>query len=417
MTILRVNIILYFLIEVSFTQTNNCISETNYYTESLKKLQEERDSFKILFDQNQKSISSFEIKLADQAALLKEQAALLKEQAALLKEQAALISELKTSNDLLKTQFNDFQKQSTDKFYMFKESIIYQNIIDAYDKGVISKMGSPSGWDDTTHRVTEWNQRKMLKIGLNPQNTGNGAKVLVPQGYNVMWLRVTNDIYNVFRIASLDFPNDETQKYACFGRFSNEISPDGGTTDSNWNFHKWCPFPLHRTGNYVIYTDRDTHGWISGLGFSKNLHNMAKNGGLAYTWAINGGTALPWHSNNWNNDVLCYIPQKVISILKVPVVPSGKDKLLFIIQHNDTFDGLLHTSVAVNNTPVERLRTGFINPFSTHANSKIYQRYAATIIPKELIASEAKFLTVTIDMTYQNESIYFREIGTHDFIN
>jgi len=169
----------------------------------------------------------------------------------------------------------------------------------------------------------------MLKIGYGPQTNGNGLKVKIPEGYSNIWVRVTNDRTNIFRIAALGELSDSVEKYACFARSLNEISPDGTTSDTYWNVNKWCPMPVHKNGDYIIYTDRDTEGWISGIAFGKNLWNHAKNGGLAYVWNINDGTATEWSQggNNWNNDYLTRFDQSKVYDIKVPVIPSGKDNL------------------------------------------------------------------------------------------
>jgi hypothetical protein len=42
------------------------------------------------------------------------------------------------------------------------------------------------------------------------------------------------------------------------------------------------------------------------------------------------------------------IPLGKISELKIPVVPSGKDKLLYIVEHNNNWVGIMHGSVTIN---------------------------------------------------------------------
>ena len=240
--------------------------------------------------------------------------------------------------------------------------------------------------------------------------------VKVPSGYNVLWLRVLNDRQNIYRVTPEDHQDSQVEKIACFGRGLNEISPDGSTSDSYDYLHKWCPIPLRTPGNYIVYSDRNTNGsWISGVAFSKNLWNHAKNGALAYHWQINGGSEALWNTDNWNNDVLAMAPNGQVTEYVVPVVPSQKDKLLYLVEHNNNWDGLMHTAVFVNDKSVERFRSTYYNPFATHINSKFFQRYAALRIPKEYIEENAKFVTLKIDMTMSNANINFREIGTHDY--
>ncbi len=304
----------------------------------------------------------------------------------------------------------------SNRYYMYKEAIIYQNIFEPLEKNIISKVGNPVGWDDQTHRVNEFNKRKILLIGTAPQKNGDGLKINVPDGYNVLWIRVLNDRHNIYRVTPESDPN-QSEKYACSFRGLNEISPDGTTSDSYDYIHKWCPIPLRKSGAYMLYSDINKNGcWLSGIAFSKNLWNHAKNSGLAYHWQINGGTAATWFSDNWNNDILAQIPAGQVSEFMIPVVPSGKDKMLYIYEHNNNWDGAMHTNVKINDQQVERFRTSYLNPFSIHINSKIYSRYIAIHIPKEMVPSDAKFLKLKVDMTMSNANIFFREIGSHDYI-
>jgi len=166
-----------------------------------------------------------------------------------------------------------------------------------------------------------------------------------------------------------------------------------------------------------VYTDRDTSGWISGVAFGKNLWNHAKNSAVAYYWAINGGSGVTWESESWNNDVLGKITKGIVSELKVPVVYSGKDKLLYLIEHNANWIGTMHTNIYANDVIIDKFRSSYDNPFARHHNSKAFSRYVATKIPNELIKKEDKFVTIKIDMTLQNTDFHFREIGTHDYFD
>jgi hypothetical protein len=62
------------------------------------------------------------------------------------------------------------------------------------------------------------------------------------------------------------------------------------------------PVPLRKSGKYVVYPASDIEAWISGIGFSKNLWNHAKNSAVAYHWVLNGGTAASWATHDWNRD-------------------------------------------------------------------------------------------------------------------
>jgi hypothetical protein len=52
--------------------------------------------------------------------------------------------------------------------------------------------------------------------------------------------------------------------------------------------------PLRRSGDHIVYATTLDAGWISGIAFSKNIWNHAKNSGYAFTLAKNGGSKLPF---------------------------------------------------------------------------------------------------------------------------
>jgi len=332
------------------------------------------------------------------------------------------IENLKTNinNDFskIKEEFNQMKNSTQTKNHMYTEAIVYDNIIDAYETGIISKSGNPIGWDDLTYRKNSWNSKLMINIGSNSQANESGLKVTIPENYDVLWLRVhnNNDMWNILRVMYVDGNKESLPKFAAGARGLNEISPDGGASDSYDNFHMWVPIPLIRSGIIVIHSDYTDGHWISGIAFGKNLWGHAKNSGMAYHWAINSGSKIIFNSKNWNNDILVNIPHGVISELIVPVVANGKDKLLYLVEHNNNWNGLMHTSVSVNGVQIERLRTSYSNPFAVHYNSKLYDRYAAAKIPKDLIKNGDTVISVKIDMTFQNQDLNIREVGTHDLI-
>ena len=303
--------------------------------------------------------------------------------------------------------------------YLYKEAIIYQDIYQALNTGVIKKVGNPVNIDDTSFRVNPWNKRKLLRMGMGAQPNGNGYKTTIPEGYNVLWLRVSNHVWFTVKVTYLDGNKEYMGSFAAGRRNLNEISPDGCTPDTNNDSHMWFSIAVSRPGEILMSTDVNCDGWVSGIAFGKNLWNHAKNSALAYHWTINGGDSINWHSENWGGDQLAYIAGGSVKNIKVPVHPSGNDKLLYLIEHNSNWIGTMHTSLSVNGLLIERFRTTYDNPFARHFNSKIYSKYIAARIPKELINPDKRFIDVKIDMSTVNDGIhiYFREIGTHDFFN
>jgi hypothetical protein len=139
---------------------------------------------------------------------------------------------------------------------------------------------------------------------------------------------------------------------------------------------------------------------------------------LAYHWKLNGSTAnITWHSDEWHSDNLAYFPAGSTNTIVVPVIRTGKDKLLYFINHNDEVNNCNIISVTVNNVQVERLRATWDHPLARFTATKPYGLFYASRIPKELMANvTSDNITVTFDMssTLTENHFYVREIGTID---
>jgi hypothetical protein len=316
---------------------------------------------------------------------------------------------------------------SRDLNYMYKEAKIYQNIFEAFDDNTIQKVGDPVGWDENSYIKNKWEGRNILNIGNADQVDRNSLEITIPEGeYDVLWLRVLNERWETFNIRPSNVPlrAHGVEIYACGWRNLNEISPDGTSPDSWHRKHMWCPIPIRKhkgklPGKVRVWTGPNTNsgGWISGIGFGKNLWNHAKNSAVAYHWGLNGGSKdVGWDTHEWNSDNLAKLQGGKKYVLRVPVIPNGKDKLVYIIEHNNNWLGIQHGEVRVNTKPIERFRTSYSNPFATHINSKIYSRYMAAKIPSDLIPADAKFIDLEMDFANNDNWFYFREIGTHDYI-
>jgi hypothetical protein len=282
-------------------------------------------------------------------------------------------------------------------------------------------MGNPIvPFDDKTWtKAHPWNLRPIIRFGGGDEADGNGASVTIPQGYDTVWVRVLGERWNAIHAYFLDAPNTDLGIWVGGFRGSNYFNPDGSIGDGTGNTgaHQWMPIPAGRAGTLALISKKQTNEdfWVSGIGFSKNPWAHAVQSSIGYNWASNGGDAVTYNNNNWGYDVLCYLPQLSKLLLKVPVVPSGRDKLLYIIGYNEnTNQPLAHSGITVGGTAIERFLATYDNPFARHWNGRAYQRYAAARIPANLINTSARFLDVRIDMSYQNAGIYFREIGTHD---
>jgi len=309
--------------------------------------------------------------------------------------------------------------------YVYRDNLIFQDIFDAYNSNIFQKIGTPGGWDETSYSVNPWNGKRILNIGTGVQRNGNGMRVNIPQGYDVMWIRILGDRWCVLRVdaytpnAPFSFTN-VPEIYAGGFRNLNKIAPDGAGSDSYWNVHEWMPIPIRGgAAQYNVYSAQNSDSWISGIGFGKNLWNHAAQSAVAYLWKLNTQTGdVGWTGQNCNNDQLAQFNPGSTTEVSVPVVYSGKDKMIYLAEHNNNWVDTQHTAVYINGHPVERFRTTYVNPFSVHIGSKIYNRYIATRIPANLIAQGDKFVHLKVDCSSQQAStnLYFREIGTHDVI-
>lgn len=305
------------------------------------------------------------------------------------------------------------------------DPLVYQDIFDAVRLKAIAKLGKPR-YDDTTYSTNPWFDRRIIMYGGNNEADGNGAVVTIPADYDTVWVRVLGDRWAVVKAYFLDGGREDLGLWAGGWRTTNCYCPDGSLSDGcySWDsdqkqhrtMHQWLPIPTGRAGRLALIAKPNTNSdfWLSGVAFSKNPWAHAAQSAVAYHWKLNGGTDVKWNTHYWHSDVLAEIVAKNNYELMVPVVPSGRDKLLYLIEHNSDWNGCMHTGITVNGHPIERFMATYDNPFARHWNSKFYERYIAARIPADLIPTDARWLSVRIDMSKQDNSIHFREIGTHD---
>src|SRR5215831_15677999 len=306
--------------------------------------------------------------------------------------------------------------------YPMSGAQIHQDIFDAVASGAIVKLGSPA-YNDTTYTSSNlWYARRIISFGGNNEQDGNGAQVTIPAGFDTLWIRVLGDRWNVVHayvagVADLGL-------WAGGHHDGNSYCPDGSLSDG-WNppqntpvntVHQWLPIyvgfsDVPRSIALVPKTGTDQAFWLSGVAFTVNPWAHARQSAVAFLWGLNGGDKISG-GDMWGSDVRCYPPAQTVMTFMVPFVKSGRDKLLYVIGVNDGTNHMAHDGVLVNGTYVGRLRASFDNPFARHWNSKMYERYAAVIVPASLIKSSG-FGRVQIDMRHQDD-FQFREVGTHD---
>jgi hypothetical protein len=132
-----------------------------------------------------------------------------------------------------------------------------------------------------------------------------------------------------------------------------------------------------------------------------------------YHWGVDGGSKCDWHSI-WQNDQLGMLAANRIHSFNIPNIPSGVDKLFYIIEHNTEWNGTTHQTIQVvnSNIKIERLRTTWDHPLARHINSKPYNKFIATLIPE--ILTRDKIIKVAINLSSNDRQIHIREMGTID---
>ncbi|MCW6037172.1 hypothetical protein K4A83_12960 [Spirulina subsalsa FACHB-351] len=322
--------------------------------------------------------------------------------------------------------------------------IIYQDIFEAEKAGAIAKSDDlpVSSYDNKTYAAkgSYWG-RKAIRYGIGKEDKG-GAIFTLPPGYDTVWIRIANS--REWHIVNAQFSSDgktfqDLGNWTAGYRQGNQYCPDGSLGDSSRPFHQWLPIPIGQSGQVKLVHKGDTGNWmmLSGVAFSQNPWGHAAQSAVGYHWAdrVNQGDPVLWESNSWNDDILGCFDNLCTYDIRVPVVPSGRDKLLYLINHNDTWNGCLHTglSIKIGNeyVPIERFLASYDNPFARHWNSRFYNRYIAACISADLIAKAlpnsqpgdrtTQLITIKVDLSLQQEAskdfedrIYFREIGSHD---
>ena len=247
----------------------------------------------------------------------------------------------------------------------------------------------------------------------------------------------------------------------------NLIAPDGNITQNLYTLDNqpvWIPMPFNydTTKRLILsraFTNTNTEGFkISGIAFSTNPWNNLIMHSLAIMYNTNklsgdlryNNPAMLTSSSTFNTEYVAWRdtsgptnPSNII--VRIPVINSGVDKILYLVTHNDTWNENMKAvyifqkpdvqpSIANNKdlttvTPAETLSnpmirldnftTTFSNPFSRHYNSSVYNRYIGTVIPSNLITSN--FIIVGLQLPVAFNAAHtmgtrIKHIGTHDKI-
>ena len=238
-------------------------------------------------------------------------------------------------------------------------------------------------------------------------------------GYsNNLGVRILNDRFTCLSAIY----SDDFEKIGIFcGGFTNNgnaMSPDGSLSDGYWKIHKWMFIPIRKNKSIIlsnsIFGNIDS-GYISGISFGKNnLWSFTVNSAYAFEKAVNGGDSNN-HYNNFKYDQSSSFSPKKSYTIYVPIIPNGKDKIIFFIGDGDHKDQNCFTSIFVNDKPIERIRQTYVNPISYFYNSVMYSQYFGAFIPKEIIKENENFIKVSLSFENQDYVFYMRHAGTHDY--
>jgi streptogramin lyase len=216
-----------------------------------------------------------------------------------------------------------------------------------------------------------------------------------------------------------DLGNDRVQKFDSNGR---HLAQWGSKGSGSGQFNYPAGVAVDSSGN-VYVADKD----------NRRVQKFDSNGRYLTQWGSYGSgngqfignhsVAVDRHDNVYVSDWGSHRIQKFAQgglVLQVPVIPNGRDKLLYLVNAPQLKDeasydnGLQFTALRVNGQPVERFMTTYTNPFARYWNSRPGCNYNAAWVPAERIPADARFLSVEIDLSRQFDDIKFREVGTHD---
>jgi hypothetical protein len=282
---------------------------------------------------------------------------------------------------------------------------------------------------------------------------------------SVLWVEVYNSSIIVMQIS--DGANFTNQHILNQNNY-NMIGPDGNITQNLYNLNNqpvWIPMPFNyntissekRLILSRVYANVENFK-ISGIAFSTNPWNHLTLHALNIMYNTNkllndsryATPAMSTSNEIWNTEYNTYRntsgptnPSNII--VRIPIVNSGRDKILYLVTHNDNWNENMKavyifqksdvqpsisntkdlTTVTVNDTsnnPMIRLDNfsiTFNNPFSRHYNSSVYNRYIGTVIPARLITSNYIIIGLQLPIALDTTSLMgtrIKHIGTHDKI-
>lgn len=302
--------------------------------------------------------------------------------------------------------------------------IIYQDILDAVNAGAIKVLGALTTDFTTYNTPTAWNNRRIYSFG-NIEADGNGAEILIPDGYDTVWVRVLGERWNIIKAYFLDGDQAQLGHWGGGYRKLCNYQPDSAIRSRSWNVHEWIPISAGKSGRLaLIHKIAGTGFWLSGVAFSKNPFNLAvKHAITAYCNSdaaigaqyTNGAGGVIWNNSAWNNDVLAEVKTNTNASVMVPVIPNGRDKALYLILHTNAWNEVCPENTLVNDRLISDKWQWRDTPVARWYSRGLYNSAVTIRVSANIIGNE-RLIKVGLNMAMSNKGLFFREIGTHDYI-
>ena len=335
-----------------------------------------------------------------------------------LKENITTIANIVLKNSTLQVKFNELNKTvqknspsnpKLSKMFDSTKSIIYQNIFSAFEKKIFIKYKNPKDWDETKYKLNKLFNRNVITIG-SKFSIDSGIKVNFPkEGDNdLLWLRTFSELNH--ECIDVSYENDEKIGSFCLGFSSFKFGPFSDKVDSLYPKHCWYSIPVYLKKNVIIKINKFSTNKImlSGIAFSKNTNNYVAIDSYTIQTKLNGGNyKMNVYANGYT--MIAYEKNEII-VLKIPVIPNGKDKLFFLCS---IFNNFFAIKILINGNEIESFFVTYDNPFSRYFNHVISTKYYAARIPAKFINANEYFISATLHKI--NIDSYIRIAGTHDY--
>ncbi|MBI1299354.1 6-bladed beta-propeller [bacterium] len=188
--------------------------------------------------------------------------------------------------------------------------LIYEDIFEALNQGVIAKLGDPtvnSDWNTRQTAANPWRGRPMLQLGSKNDSDGSGAVVTVPKGYNTLWLRLHGGGASLGLKAYFLDGAGEAVGHWSGGQRPYQVCPDGSLPDNagaqEGYDHQWLAIPVGRSGKVALISQQsEAMVWYSGVAFSRNPWAHTGQAARGYALGFNGSRGVTWHSAQYFGD-------------------------------------------------------------------------------------------------------------------